>query len=173
MPSLLLMRQVHSEDGPPLPLGGQLYRLLQLQVLPEHAFLHSHHYHLCCYHFWTTVPRRHGGKYCSQLHLLLHLNFLHPRCHSRHHNNRVFLVPCVSDHLPVYYHRVLWEKFLQEQSPWEWEVPLWSGHLQKFLDHSGDQCSSLVYSHLRAHWRQRHSVQNKRKWKYAKWILNN
>jgi hypothetical protein len=39
MPSLLPVQQMHPQNGPSLPLGSQLYRLLQLQVLPQHAFL--------------------------------------------------------------------------------------------------------------------------------------
>lgn len=39
MPPLLAVQLVRAEDGPPLPLGRKLHRLLQLQVLHGHAFL--------------------------------------------------------------------------------------------------------------------------------------
>ena len=39
MPPLLPVQLLRAENGPPLPMGWKLHRLLQLQVLHEHAFL--------------------------------------------------------------------------------------------------------------------------------------
>lgn len=146
MPPLFPMQQVHFKNGPPLPLGCQLYRLLQLQVFPEHALLHFSQHGprglLILPHCPGSTQQRSGRL----LHGLLHNNFVRTGSNPLRDHNCFLLLPHVPGIQAVHNDWILWKtnRYGKGSSP----VALWHERLPKLPGYPGREPSDLDASLL-------------------------